>query len=232
MNSVKEISFSDHSHSNYTLTTHTHNNYALSSHTHSNYALTSHTHSGYATSSHTHSNYMTKSQVQSMIDEAISSGGGGGSNTTTLKINGSDFSSSGGTGCKYTIALAEYCGFSPAIVKAQRSSFNITANSSRNTYNMIFMESSDISIPQTVYASQGDDYTKVGIDRTTYSPNYEGYDELILVLVWWSTSNNLTVLIRAAKCKIRDNAIRSVDLYDTSEYISSISGSMTFTISG
>ena len=220
-NSRKEISFSDH----------THSNYALTSHTHSNYALTNHTHTGYAASSHTHSNYMTKSQVQSMIDEAISSGGGGGSNTTTLKINGSDFSSSS-SGCKYTIALAEYCGFSPAIVKAQRSSFNITANSSRNTYNMIFIESSDISIPQTVYASQGDDYTKVGIDRTTYSPNYEGYDELILVLVWWSTSNNLTVLIRAAKCKIRDNAIRSVDLYDTSEYIRSISGSMTFTISG
>ena len=45
----------------------------FSDHTHSNYALTSHTHSGYAAANHTHSQYVSQSTVQSMINNAASS---------------------------------------------------------------------------------------------------------------------------------------------------------------
>ena len=61
--SVKEISFSGH----------THSNYALTSHTHSNYALTSHTHSGYASKNHTHSQYVTEVDINQMIEDVIDS---------------------------------------------------------------------------------------------------------------------------------------------------------------
>ena len=63
MNSVKEISFSGH----------THSNYALTSHTHSNYALTSHTHTGYASKNHTHNQYMTEVDINQMIEDVIDS---------------------------------------------------------------------------------------------------------------------------------------------------------------
>ena len=62
-NSIKEISFSGH----------THSEYALTSHTHSNYALTSHTHSGYASTNHTHSQYVTEVDINQMIEDAIDS---------------------------------------------------------------------------------------------------------------------------------------------------------------
>ena len=62
-NSRKEISFSDH----------THSNYALTNHTHSNYALTTHTHSGYAKTNHTHSQYVTEVDINSMIEDVIDS---------------------------------------------------------------------------------------------------------------------------------------------------------------
>ena len=52
-NSVKEISFSGH--------------------THSNYALTSHTHSGYASTNHTHSQYVTEVDINQMIEDVIDS---------------------------------------------------------------------------------------------------------------------------------------------------------------
>lgn len=63
INSVKEISFSGH----------THSNYALTSHTHSNYALTSHTHTGYASKNHTHNQYMTEVDINQMIEDVIDS---------------------------------------------------------------------------------------------------------------------------------------------------------------
>lgn len=204
-NSVKEISFSDH------------------------------THSGYALSSHTHSNYMTRSQVQSMIDDAIESGGGGGSNNVTLKINGDDFTAQTSRGgFKYTINLASYCGFSPAIVKALYSSFNIEAydDDRGKTYTMIFRGSSDISIPQKVIASNGNDYTIIAMHTTTFYPNSSGKVALVLVLAHWSTTNNLTVLVQPSMCKVAGSTITSVDLYGASIYLDYVTGSLSFGISG
>ena len=60
-NTVKEISFSGH----------THSNYALTSHTHSNYALTNHTHTEYASKNHTHSQYVTEVDINQMIEDVI-----------------------------------------------------------------------------------------------------------------------------------------------------------------
>ena len=46
---------------------------SFSGHTHSNYALTSHTHTEYAAANHTHNQYVTEVDINQMIEDVIDS---------------------------------------------------------------------------------------------------------------------------------------------------------------
>lgn len=141
---VKEISFSDHTHTDYAAANHTHSGYASSSHTHSQYALTSHTHSKYALTNHIHSDYITTGQLQTYLDELGIVG-----NTKTVTITTSNLSWSGNSSGDFNSSynIGSVCGFIPSAVTMYSSGFTFKVNTSVGIFTVTI--SQDLALPQT-----------------------------------------------------------------------------------